>query len=144
MCEICSKLTIKTPEPRHWRRTYFTLFHIFPVNFERISHFSDVSIVDFKQINTGWVAQLHEAKVSLGKYFHGSGRTSKCKSNCRHVSFLPKHKNRTIIYNAEENLGYYQDKDTSKQCIVGIYINIFLFKLSFFITKNLEGKRRPY
>ena len=32
-CEICSKLTIKTPERRHWRRSVF-----FIVNFEHISH----------------------------------------------------------------------------------------------------------
>ena len=32
-CEICSKLTIKTSERRHWRR-----FGIFIVNFEHISH----------------------------------------------------------------------------------------------------------
>ena len=32
-CEICSKLTIKTPERRHWRR-----FGVFIVNFEHISH----------------------------------------------------------------------------------------------------------
>ena len=31
-CEICSKLTIKIPERRHWRR-----FGIFTVNFEHIS-----------------------------------------------------------------------------------------------------------
>ena len=33
MCEICSKLTIKTPEQRHWRR-----YGVFIVNFEHISH----------------------------------------------------------------------------------------------------------
>ena len=33
-CEICSKLTIETPERRHWRR-----FGVFIVNFEHISHF---------------------------------------------------------------------------------------------------------
>ena len=33
-CEICSKLTIKTPERRHWRRS-----GAFIVNFEHISHF---------------------------------------------------------------------------------------------------------
>ena len=33
MCEICSKLTIKTPEPRHKRRS-----GVFIVNFEQISH----------------------------------------------------------------------------------------------------------
>ena len=32
-CELCSKLTIKTPELRHWRR-----FGVFIVNFEHISH----------------------------------------------------------------------------------------------------------
>ena len=33
-CEICSKLTIKTLELRHWRRS-----GVFIVNFEHISHF---------------------------------------------------------------------------------------------------------
>ena len=32
-CEICSKLIIKTPERRHWRRS-----SVFIVNFEHISH----------------------------------------------------------------------------------------------------------
>ena len=32
-CEICSKLTIETPERRHWRRS-----GVFIVNFEHISH----------------------------------------------------------------------------------------------------------
>ena len=32
-CETCSKLTIKTPERRHWR-----LSGVFIVNFEHISH----------------------------------------------------------------------------------------------------------
>ena len=32
-CEICSELTIMTPERRHWRRP-----GIFVVNFEHISH----------------------------------------------------------------------------------------------------------
>ena len=32
-CEICSKLTMKIPERRHWRRS-----GIFIVNFEHISH----------------------------------------------------------------------------------------------------------
>ena len=32
-CEICSKLTINTPERRHWRRS-----GVFLVNFEHISH----------------------------------------------------------------------------------------------------------
>ena len=32
-CEMCSKLTIKTPERRHWRRS-----GVFIVNFEHNSH----------------------------------------------------------------------------------------------------------
>ena len=32
-CEICSKLTIKTPEGHHWRRS-----GVFIVNFEHILH----------------------------------------------------------------------------------------------------------
>ena len=32
-CKICSKLKIKTPEQRHWRRS-----GVFTVNFEHISH----------------------------------------------------------------------------------------------------------
>ena len=31
-CEVCSKLTIKTPERRHWRR-----YGVFIANFEDIS-----------------------------------------------------------------------------------------------------------
>ena len=49
--EICSKLTIKTPKRRHWRR-----FGVFIVNFEHISHLcSSVSIASFEQVNVGWV-----------------------------------------------------------------------------------------
>ena len=33
-CEICSKLTIKTPEQSRWRH-----FDVFIVNFEHVSHF---------------------------------------------------------------------------------------------------------
>ena len=43
MCEICAKLTIKTPERRHWGRS-----GVFIVNFE----LSIVSIVNFEQVNT--------------------------------------------------------------------------------------------
>ena len=51
MCEICSKLTIKTPERRQWHRS-----GVFIVNFEHISHlFPSVSIVvDFQQVNVSW------------------------------------------------------------------------------------------
>ena len=49
-CEIGSKLTIKTPKRRHWRR-----FGVFTVNFEHISQLcSSVSIVNFEYVNAGW------------------------------------------------------------------------------------------
>ena len=55
MCEICSKLIIKTPERCHSRRS-----GVFIVNFEEISNCSGVSIVDFEQVNTSWEATLLE------------------------------------------------------------------------------------
>ena len=47
-CEKCSKLTIKTPERRQYRRSGF-----FIVNFEHISC-CGVSIVNLEQVNAGW------------------------------------------------------------------------------------------
>ena len=44
-CEICSKLTIKTPKRRQWPGS-----DVFTVNFEHIYTFR-VSIVDFEQVN---------------------------------------------------------------------------------------------
>ena len=49
ICEICSKLTIKTPDRRHLCRS-----DIFMVNFEQISHCFGVSIVGFERVNAGW------------------------------------------------------------------------------------------
>ena len=40
LCEICSKLTIKTPERRHWRCS-----GVFIVNFEHISHLALVFLL---------------------------------------------------------------------------------------------------
>ena len=45
-CGICSKLTIKIPERRHWHHS-----GVFMVNFNR------VSIVNFEQVNTDWVVR---------------------------------------------------------------------------------------
>ena len=39
-CEICSKLTIKTPERRHWRRS-----GVFVANVEHISHLALVFLL---------------------------------------------------------------------------------------------------
>ena len=50
-CGICSKLTIKTPERRNWRRS-----GVFIINFGTyFTPCSSVSIVNFEQVNTGWV-----------------------------------------------------------------------------------------
>ena len=49
-CEICSKLTIKPPKRRHWRR-----FGGLIANFEHILHLcSSVSNVKFEQVNASW------------------------------------------------------------------------------------------
>ena len=54
-CEICSKLTIKTPERRDWRRS-----GVFIVNFEHILNLvSCVFIVKFEQANAGW--EIHHS-----------------------------------------------------------------------------------
>ena len=45
-CEICSKLTIKTPERRHYRR-------------------SGVFIVNFEQVNASWVYALIGVFIEL-------------------------------------------------------------------------------
>ena len=56
MCEICSKLTIKTPKQRQWGR-----FGVFIVNFEIISHLcSSVSIVNFEYVIAGWDSHFGE------------------------------------------------------------------------------------
>ena len=49
MCKICSELTIKTPEGRHWRRS-----GVFIVNLEQILQYSSVSTGDLEQVNAGW------------------------------------------------------------------------------------------
>ena len=46
--EICSKLTIKTPERRDWRRS-----GVFILNFEHFTPFSSVFINNFEQVNSG-------------------------------------------------------------------------------------------
>ena len=57
LCEICSKLTIKTPE-RHPLWTYFT-------------HCSGVSFVDFELVNPSWVS-CKEKKVNFSFHFASS------------------------------------------------------------------------
>ena len=56
-CEICSKLTIKTPKQHQWRLSKVSFNGVFLVNFEYILHlniyytFSSISFVKFKQVN---------------------------------------------------------------------------------------------
>ena len=56
-CEICSELTIKTSERRHWHRS-----GVFIVNFEYISHLvlSSVSVVNFEQVIANWINKFSQ------------------------------------------------------------------------------------
>ena len=67
--EISSKLTIKTLKQPHCRR-----FDVFIANFEHISHLcSSISIVNFKQVNAGWVPQLVFSNIKKKQeYFSNS------------------------------------------------------------------------
>ena len=47
ICEICSKLTIQTPERSH--------VLVFIVNYGQVWNCSSLSINDFEQVYTGWV-----------------------------------------------------------------------------------------
>ena len=60
MCEICSKLTIKTPEGR--KLTSFWCFYCWL--WTNLSYCSGVSIVDFEYVNATWLENL-----LLFKYF---------------------------------------------------------------------------
>ena len=59
-CEICSKLTIKSPQRRST---------VFIVNFEHVSHlftpFSSVSTVGFEQVNICWVPPYQFMNVEI-------------------------------------------------------------------------------
>ena len=69
MCEICSKLTIKTPERRNWRRS-----GVFIVNFEH-----SVFIVNFEHVIAGW----EEFKYSKSYIV-----TRKCSLSCKNVVYM--------------------------------------------------------
>ena len=58
-CEICSKLTIKTPKERRWRR-----FDVF------IANVSSVSIVNFEQVNASWYSTSHNRRKVHPLIFH--------------------------------------------------------------------------
>ena len=62
--EICLKLSMITPERRHWRHS-----GVFIVNFDHISHlFSGVSIIDFEQVNGSRVSNAFENEIIWSSY----------------------------------------------------------------------------
>ena len=61
-CEICTKLTIKTPKRRHWRRSSDFVVNIWTY----FTHFSSFSIVNFEQVNICYLATL--SKVCFRKW----------------------------------------------------------------------------
>ena len=74
MCEICSKLTIKTPEQRQWRRS-----GVFIVNFEHISHL----VLVFLLLTLSRQCQLYYiVAITL------TTKTSRCSVTCLGVTHL--------------------------------------------------------
>ena len=54
--KVCSKLTVKTPERRHWRRS-----GIFIVNFNHISHFFlEFLLLTLNKLNVSWEAIIYQ------------------------------------------------------------------------------------
>ena len=52
-CEICSKLTIKIPEPRHWASFWYLYCYCYLSTY--FTPCSCVSIVNFEHVIPGWV-----------------------------------------------------------------------------------------
>ena len=71
--EICSKLTIKTPERRQWRRSGVYIVKLWTY----FTPFFSVSIVNFEQANVSWVVPIHKKN------------DRQCLENYRPVSLLP-------------------------------------------------------
>ena len=73
MCEVCSKLTIKTPERRHWRRS-----GVFIVNFEQISHIVLIyllltlnNLADWQMLSNATIQLIYGAAQFTGFYTMG-------------------------------------------------------------------------
>ena len=68
MCEIGTKLRIKTSELRQWRQ-----FGVFIVNFEQISHIVLMLLLidDFEEINAGWVRIKYLLFMTNENLLHG-------------------------------------------------------------------------
>ena len=69
-CEICSKLTIKTPEWYQWRRS-----GVFVANFEHISHHDLVFalLTCNCHVIVSWVGALESLRSSPSEVFFGNG-----------------------------------------------------------------------
>ena len=67
VCKICPKLTIKTPERSHWRRSgaFFLTLYEFYILFWSFTH-SGISTVNFEQKNAGWVQILRTNLIWKG------------------------------------------------------------------------------
>ena len=63
-CEICSKLTIKTPKRRPWRRNW-CLYCCLRTYFTSCS---SVSVVKFEQVNAAWAKHSFEIISQLENY----------------------------------------------------------------------------
>ena len=72
ICEICSKLSIKTPEQRHWSG-----FRVFI--FEQIPH------INFGKESAGWSGGFKSTKISLKKKFKKKNWKLRICSNLKEI-----------------------------------------------------------
>ena len=75
------KLSIKTPERRHWCRS-----DVFIVNFEQILHCSGVAIVNFEQVNVGWEDSILSTLEFTSLYGTSSFTAASANSSGSHFS----------------------------------------------------------
>ena len=75
-CGICSKLTIKTSERRHWRSGA-----LFTVKFESLSSLLCVFIVNFEQVNGSWDSGTRRSEPNTEMH-SGCSQTSNIRTFC--------------------------------------------------------------
>ena len=64
-CEICSKLTIKTPERHQWQ---WRPSGVFIVKFEHISDLVLLFLLSFKQVNSGYDNILDNGTIGISRW----------------------------------------------------------------------------
>ena len=80
-CEICSKLTVKAPERRQWRRRHSS---VFTINFKHITHlFCSVSFANSEQVNIFWEGVVHKYGITFSY-------SNSCSSSLRILYFISK------------------------------------------------------